>query len=96
MSGYWELCELVAPGWSLREGYARGPAAEGPIWLWAPTFEDAVWRTWCYAFGHYRMQDDFDYIWPDRPNDWRDRIAQARRIWDQSHAEGRKILGGPG
>jgi hypothetical protein len=91
---YWDLCRLVAPGWALREGYADGPAAEGPIWLWAPTYEDAVWRTWCHLFGYWVSHDDLygQYVWPERPNDWRDRIAQARKIWDESQARGRKLL----
>lgn len=92
MSAYAELCDLVAPGWSLREGYAGGPAAEGPFWLWAPTYEDAVWRTWCQVFGYYTVEHD-NRVWPERPNDWRDRIAQARRVWDGAQAEGRQILG---
>lgn len=90
--GYWNLCDLAAPGWSLREGYACGPAAEGPLWLKAPRYDVVVWRTWCHLFGHFRLQDDEVYVWPDMPEDWRGRISEARRIWDAANEAGRLAL----
>lgn len=91
---YWDLYPLVAPGWSLREGYAKGPCAEGPFWIWAPTFEEAVWRTWCAVFLVFEFAPGLypNRIWPERPEDWRDRIAMARRVWDESQARGRALL----
>jgi hypothetical protein len=95
MKSYWELQESAAPGWALREGWAGGPAAErGQIWLWAPTFEDAVWRTWCHLFGHFEIQDLDTIVWPAKPSDWESRIARARAVWNQLRSEGKRTLVG--
>ncbi len=91
MSTYLELYALTAAGFSLREGYARGPGAEGPIWIWASTYEDAVWHTWCYVFRHYHLQEH-THVFPERPNDWRDRISVLNEIWEKAQTDGRKVL----
>lgn len=89
---YWSLCELVAPGWSLREGYACGPSAEGPFWLTAPDYGSVVWRTWCYFFGCFELQDGETYVWPMKPSDWRDKIAEARGLWEKSRVASKELL----
>lgn len=89
---YQTLEALVAPGWALREGWSCGPAAEGTFWLTAPTYEEVVWRTWCHLFGHYTRQDDMVFVWPLRPSDWQERIAQARRVWEAAQFEGKVAL----
>jgi len=97
---YWELVEedLVAPGWSLREGYACGPAAEGASpntslsWITAPDYEEVVWRTWCALFGDFHVQDGDVHVWPPKPDDWKLRIRRAQLVWRRSQVQGRGTL----
>lgn len=88
---YYELCNLVAPGWSVHEGDAH-PQADGPFSLTAPDYEDVIWRTWCHFFEYFSLQDGDVYVWPERPPDWRDRIARASTVWDESQASGKQVL----
>ena len=86
---YWGLEneDIVAPGWSLREGWACGPSAEGGspgfegTWITAPTYEEVVWRTWCALAGNYHLQDGKDVVWPGMPDDWRRRVREAELKW---------------
>lgn len=90
--GFHDLEHEVAPGWSLREGYARGPAAEGRYWIWGPTYEEVVWWTWCNFFGLVTLNMKFDRVFPPMPPDWHEKISRARAVWMGAVMEAVPIL----